>query len=797
MKKSKSILSMILVIAVMVFFGVTTIFGLNAKGMGSAKNINLGLDLEGGVSITYQVKGDTPSQSDMDDTVYKLQKRVEQYSTEAQAYQVGDNRISIEIPGVSDANTILEELGQPGSLYFIKHLDSDGQENYSYTTSGYVLNKTIDELKDSDSIVLTGSEVKTASAGQISNSTTGSKEYGVDLELTDEGATKFKDATQEAVDNNYDTIAIYYDGALISVPKVNNVIENGKAQITGSMSYEEADNIASTIRIGGLNLELEELSSEVVGAQLGQEALKTSLTAGAIGLALVCIFMCWVYLLPGLAASLALILYTETTLILLNAFDITLTLPGIAGIILGIGMAVDANVIIFARVKEELTAGRSVHASLKSGFQKAMSAIIDGNVTTLIAAGVLWLRGSGTVKGFAQTLALGIVVSMFTALVITRLIIFSFYGMGIRSEKAYGRHLKERKPIDFLGKKKIFFVLSLILCLAGPVMMGVNHARGIGAMNYSLDFVGGTSTNVTFDKEYTLEEIDKDMIPDLEEITGDKNIQVQTVKGSNQVVFKTQTQDLETREKFASYMSENYGVDEADGIKTENISSTVSGEMRKDAVIAVIIATICMLLYIWFRFKDIRFATSAVIALVHDVLVVLGFYVIARVSVGNTFIACMLTIVGYSINGTIVIFDRIREELPKLKKTEELKDLVNRCITQTLTRTIYTNITTFIMVVLLYIMGVSSIKEFASPLMVGIVCGAYTSVCITGALWYIMKTRIGVEKASGSAKAVAAKKTDSTKADGADKDQNAGSESTGSKKKGKKKSFKDKKSKRR
>lgn len=797
MKKSKSILSMILVIAVMVFFGVTTIFGMNAKGMGSAKNINLGLDLEGGVSITYQVKGDKPSQSDMDDTVYKLQKRVEQYSTEAQAYQVGDNRISIEIPGVSDANTILEELGQPGSLYFIKHLDSDGQENYSYTTSGYVLNKTIDELKDSDSIVLTGSEVKTASAGQISNSTTGSKEYGVDLELTDEGATKFKDATQEAVDNNYDTIAIYYDGTLISVPKVNTVIENGKAQITGSMSYEEADNIASTIRIGGLNLELEELSSEVVGAQLGQEALKTSLTAGAIGLALVCIFMCWVYLLPGFAASLALILYTETTLILLNAFDITLTLPGIAGIILGIGMAVDANVIIFARVKEELTAGRSVHASLKSGFQKAMSAIIDGNITTLIAAGVLWLRGSGTVKGFAQTLALGIVVSMFTALVITRLIIFSFYGMGIRNEKAYGRHLKERKPIDFLGKKKIFFVLSLILCLCGPVMMGVNHARGIGAMNYSLDFVGGTSTNVTFDKEYTLEEIDKDMIPDLEEITGDKNIQVQTVKGSNQVVFKTQTQDLATREKFASYMSENYGVDEADGIKTENISSTVSGEMRKDAVIAVIIATICMLLYIWFRFKDIRFATSAVIALVHDVLVVLGFYVIARVSVGNTFIACMLTIVGYSINGTIVIFDRIREELPKLKKTEELKDLVNRCITQTLTRTIYTNITTFIMVVLLYIMGVSSIKEFASPLMVGIICGAYTSVCITGALWYIMKTRIGVENASGSAKAVAVKKNDGAANAGTEKDQNAGSESTGSKKKGKKKSFKDKKSKRR
>ena len=794
MKKGKSILSLILVIAVTALFGMTCVLGLDLKGMGAAKNINLGLDLEGGVSITYQVKGDKPSQADMDDTVYKLQKRVEQYSTEAQAYQVGDNRISIEIPGVSDANKILEELGQPGSLYFIKHKDSEGNENYSLTASGYTLNKSIDELKDTDSIVLTGTEVKTASAGVLNDSTTGNKKYGVDLELTDEGAEKFKTATEEAYNNNHDTIAIYYDGALISVPSVNAVIENGKAQISGNMDYEEADNIASTIRIGGLNLELEELSSEVVGAQLGQEAVSTSLIAGAIGLALVCIFMCWVYLLPGLAASMALLLYTEITLLLLNAFDITLTLPGIAGIILGIGMAVDANVIIFARVKEELTAGKSVHAALKSGFHKAMSAIIDGNVTTLIAAGVLWLRGSGSVKGFAQTLALGIVISMFTALVITRLIIFSFYGAGIHNVKAYGRHLKERKPFDFLGKKKIFFVLSIILCLCGPVMMGVNHARGIGAMNYSLDFVGGTSTNVTFDKEYTLDEIDKNMIPSMEEITGDKNIQVQTVKGTNQVVFKTQTLDLTKREALASYLNENYGVETKD-IATENISSTVSSEMRVDAVIAVIIATICMLLYIWFRFKDIRFATSAVIALVHDVLVVLGFYVIARVSVGNTFIAVMLTIVGYSINGTIVIFDRIREELKTKSKAEDLKDLVNRCITQTLTRTLYTNITTFIMVVVLYILGVSSIKEFAAPLMVGIVCGAYTSVCITGALWYVMKTKIGAKAAtvSNGTKAIA----DTKKAEQVDSSEAPadGNTAKSGKKKGKKKSFKDKKKK--
>lgn len=745
MKKSRGIISLILVAAVMIFLGFTCIFGLNSWGMGAAKNINLGLDLEGGVSITYRAVGETPSQEDMDDTVYKLQRRVEEYSTEAQAYQQGNDRISIEIPGVQDANAILEELGQPGSLYFIRQNDSSGNPNYSINADGtaYELTKTIDELEADGSIVLTGNEVESASAGTYADSTTNATKYAVSLKLNDEGTAAFAAATQEAYAAG-ESIAIYYDGELVSVPNVNNVIENGEAQITGMASYEEAESLASTIRIGGLNVELEEISSEVVGAQLGQEALDTSLLAGAIGLAIVCIFMCFVYLLPGLASSLALILYTELVLILLNAFDITLTLPGIAGIILGIGMAVDANVIIFARVKEELSDGKSVHAALNAGFHKAMSAIIDGNVTTLIAAGVLWLRGSGSVRGFAQTLALGIVVSMFTALVITRLIVYSFYALGIRNRKVYGKELKKRKTIDFLGKRRVFFAISIVLCLSGFVFMGINHARGIGAMNYSLDFVGGTSTTVTFDKEYTLDEIDSEMIPDLEDITGDPNIQVQTVKGTNQVIFKSQTLDLNEREEFSQYMGENYGVAATD-ITTENISSTVSSEMRSDAVVAVVIATICMLLYIWFRFKDIRFATSAVVALVHDVLVVLAFYVIARVSVGNTFIACMLTIVGYSINATIVIFDRIREELKTKSREQSLKDLVNHCIMQTLTRSIYTNLTTFIMVVVLYILGVSSIKEFAAPLMVGIACGTYTSICITGALWYVMKMKLGAQ----------------------------------------------------
>ncbi len=746
MKKSKGILSLVVTVVLIGLLAFTTTVGFGKSHTGSARNIKLGLDLAGGVSITYQVKDKNPTDEEMSDTIYKLQKRVEQYSTESSVYKEADDRINIEIPGVSNANEILEELGQPGSLYFIAQTGSDGTANYTRTGStgdesqDYQLNKTIEELEEDGSIVLSGDEVAGAQAVTREDEVTGQKENVVSLTFTEEGTKKFADATKKAVDAG-ESIGIYYDGSFVSVPNVQSAIEDGRAEISGgNMTFEEADALASTIRIGGLKLELEELRSNVVGAQLGEQAISTSLKAGAIGLVIVFLFMIFVYYLPGLASSLALVIYTGLVLVILNAFEVTLTLPGIAGIILGIGMAVDANVIIFARVKEEMARGKSVRNSLKTGFQKALSAIVDGNITTLIAAVVLWIMGSGTVKGFAQTLGIGIVVSMFTALVITRMIIYAFYAVGLRNEKLYYRQGKERGVIDFLSKRRIFFAASAAVILIGFVFMGMNAAKGNGAFAYSLEFQGGTSTNVTFNEDYSIEEIDEKIVPVVEEVTGDANVQTQKVSGTNQVVIKTVTLDLDEREALNQALVDNFQVDE-EKITAENISSTVSSEMRRDAVIAVIVATVCMLLYIWFRFKDIRFATSAVAALLHDVLVVLAFYAVARISVGNTFIACMLTIVGYSINATIVIFDRIREELHYSSKKTDLAGLVNKSITQTLTRSIYTSLTTFVMVAVLFVMGVSSIREFALPLMVGIVCGAYSSVCITGALWYVMKKK--------------------------------------------------------
>ena len=747
MKKSKAIIILLCALLVLLGVGYVDLNGVDAEGTASASDISLGLDLAGGVSITYQVVGDEePDATDMADTIAKLQKRVENYSKEAIVYQEGTDRINIEIPGVTDANKILEELGRPGSLYFIAETDKDGNANYSMqavtdaqgnASYAYALNKTIDELKADGSIMLEGTDVKTATAGSIKDQTMGNSTYAVDLVMTEEGTKKFEEATRNAYEKG-ETLGIYYDGSFVSVPSVKGVFSDGNAQISPMSSYEEAESLASTIRIGGLKLELEELHSKVVGAQLGVEAISTSLKAAVIGFIVVAVFMIAVYFLPGFASVIALGIYVALVVLLLNGFDMTLTLSGIAGIILSIGMAVDANVIVFARIREELATGKTVKSAMQIGYDKALSAIIDGNVTTLIAAAVLWLLGPGTVKGFAQTLALGIVLSMFTALVVTKYIMKAFYALGLKDPKWYGVG-KEHKTVNFLGKKGIFFGLSLAVIAVGFITMGVYKMNTGDALNYSLEFKGGTATTVTFDKSYTLEEINSEMVPLIESTTGSA-VQIQTVQGSNEVIFKTGSLDVDQRQALNQMFVDNFGVDET-LITSETISSTISNEMKSDTILAVAVAIICMLIYIRFRFSDIRFGVSSIACLLHDVLVVITFYALARVSVSNTFIACLLTIVGYSINATIVVFDRVRENMAVMTKKDDLQDVVNRSITQTLSRSLFTSLTTLVMVGALYIWGVTSIRDFALPLMVGIICGAYSSVCIAGALWYVLRKK--------------------------------------------------------
>ena len=695
-KKGKGLLSLFIILVALA--------GFTYLAYVSLKQIKLGLDLAGGVSITYQTKIDNPSDEDMADTVYKLQQRVEGYSTEAEVYREGNNRINIDIPGVSDANAILEELGKPGSLVF---------------------------MDTNNNILLTGDLVDSAKAVMYEKN--GQKEYAVSLTFAPEGKAKFAEATTQNVGKQ---IAIVYDQKVVSSPVVREAITGGECQIDGMKTIDEAEHLASTIRIGSLSLELEELRSNVVGAKLGQEAISTSLKAGAIGFGILALFMVVIYLLPGFASVLALILYIDLTVCLVAAFEITLTLPGIAGVILAVGMAVDANVIIFTRIKEEIGAGKSVKSSISNGFHKALSAIIDGNVTTLIAAAVLYLKGSGTVKGFATTLAIGILLSMFTALFVTRFILNAFVNLGIENEKLYGT-VGERKTIDFLKYRSICFIVSAAMIISGFVFMGVNRSKIGSIMNYGIDFKGGTSTNVTFNEDMSLEDISSKVVPVVEGVTKEAGTQTQKVKDSNEVIIKTRALTVEEREALNKALAENFNVD-AEKITAESISAAVSDEMRNDALWATAIAGVLMLIYIWIRFSDFNFAASSVLALVHDVLVLVACYAVFRWSVGSTFIACVLTLIGYSINATIVIFDRIRENSKALSSRTSREDLINISISQTLTRSINTSLTTFIMITVLYVMGVSSIKEFALPIMVGIVVGTYSSICLAGAMWYTL-----------------------------------------------------------
>lgn len=746
MKKSNAIITLLVFLAVLAGVTFINVKGIDGNGKVAASDITLGLDLAGGVSITYEVVGDEePSATDLADTKRKLEERVYNYSNEAQVYLEGNDRINVEIPGVTDANAILEELGNPGTLYFLAQKGSDGNNNYSQTivqdedgnsSLAYVLNRSIDEIVADGCVVLNGSDIKSAEAVPYQDSQTGNtSSYCIDLLLNDEGRQKFADATTSAYQNG-ETIAIYYDGKVICAPTVNGALTDGRAQISGNYTYEDAEKLASLIRIGGLKLELNEIHSKVVGAQLGSDAIKTSLEAGAIGLAVIAVFMIGVYFLPGFVASLALLLYTALIVLLLNGFDITLTLPGIAGIILSIGMAVDANVIIFARIREELATGKTVKSSEKIGFDKAISAILDGNITTLIAALVLLIFGSGSIKGFAQTLILGIVLSMFTALFVTRWLLRAFYAIGFTSEKWYGVG-KEHKALDFVGKRWIYFAISLVLIVGGFVMMGVNKAQTGNPLNLSLDFVGGTSMTVTFNEQKSLSELETDVIPEMEKIAGSA-VQPQPVQNSTDVVFKTNALDVTRRDAIEEMLLDKYGV-ENEQIVMETIGGTISKETTVKTFASVCVAMVCMLIYIAIRFKNISFGAGGVLALLHDVLVVLAFYAAAKVSVGSTFIACMLTLVGYSINATIVVYDRIRENRSQMGSGADLKDVINRSITQTLSRSIFTSLTTFIMVAALYVLGVTAIREFALPLMVGIACGTYSSVFLAGSMYYMMQ----------------------------------------------------------
>ena len=733
--KVKGILQILLILLVTAALGAVAYVGVGEGHWGSAKNIRLGLDLAGGVSVTYEATKDNPTAQEMSDTVYKMQKRVENESTEASVYQEGKNRVTVDVPDVDDPQAVLDKLGKAGALEFVLYTDCTIADDKTATY-------------DKDKVLMDGSMISTAEATTQQKSATGLRENVVKITFTGKGAKKFGKITSEHVGEQ---LSMIYDGKEVSSPNIESAITDGVAIVSGNFEkFSDAEEMASTLRIGALPLELKNIRSNIVGAKLGVTSLETSLWAGVVGFILVIIFMIVMYRVPGVAASLALVLYVAATLFALNGLGVTLTLPGIAGVILAIGMAVDANCIIFTRIREELATGKTVRSSIKIGFEKALSAIIDGNVTTLIAAVVLYIKGSGTVMGFAQTLAIGIILSMFTAIFVTRWLLYGFVEIGLDSASLFGVQ-KERKTINFVGNFKKYIVISgvlFLLCIGGLI---ANKVRTGQILNYSLDFMGGSSTSVTFEEGTNgfdgsgnaSDEFKSEVTEAVKASAGVGDAEISDVAGERTLIVRTTDLTEDQQKQVVADLGSKYNVTK-DNIEIETISASVSNEMKSDAIVAVVIAAICMLIYIWIRFKNLAFGASSVLALIHDVIVVLMVYAVgsAFISVGSTFIACMLTIVGYSINATIVVFDRVRENRKTAGSRADVAQIVNDSITQTLSRSINTSITTLIMVLVLAIMGVDAVRQFAIPLIAGIISGCYSSVCLAGTVWFFMNKKM-------------------------------------------------------
>lgn len=714
--KLKKILA-VLVIVVLVFGWFVTLFSIGDQSKDDAIKsvkdaLKYGLDINGGVYVVMEAQTDKTGdqlKELMDQTRAVIDNRVNQMGVaEASVTIEGTNRIRVEMPGVENADEAIQAIGKTAKLYFV--------------------------LAD-NSIVLDGSNVKDA---QIA---TDGGHYKILLEFDSEGAALFEEGTRKAVNGEVTStidgmsnneIAIVLDNEIVVHPEVREVISGGNCEMTGNYSKEEATMTAALIRGGALPVELVEVQSSVQTATIGAHALDKSIVAGAIGLAIVFLLMIIFYGMLGFVADIALLLYVIMFLWSMVAFNVVLTLPGIAALILSIGMAVDANVIIFARIKEEICAGKSIRVAVDAGFKNALSTVLDAQITTLIAAVVLYEVGTTSVKGFALTLMIGIIISIFTAVVITQLFISLLANSPKFAKNKYFGVNEDGTPKQMLNKtfsfikhRKIFYIVSVSIIVIG-LLWSV-----IFGMNYGIDFTGGTTIQVDLGKQVAIEDVEKT----LKDYELDPQI-IYAGEGNTQVVIKTiKSLDNAGRNEVINTLEQAYGITEDDVLASEQFGPSVGDELKVNALKAVIIASIGMLIYIIFRFKSWKYGLSAVAGVVHDVLIVIAFYAIFGFTVNNPFIAAILTLVGYSINDTIVIFDRIREN--KAIYTRDNNEVnIDRSINQTLNRTIMTSLTTLVVMVPLCIMVSSSIREFIIPLMVGVIVGCCSSIFICSPLYY-------------------------------------------------------------
>ena len=701
----------ILVLAVTVFAWYVSIFGIGS--INSAKDaLKYGLDIDGGVYVVMEAQTDLKGdelRDLMEQTRAVIDNRVNQMGVAESSVTIeGEKRIRVEIPGAENAEEAISAVGKTAQLQFLL---ADG------------------------SVVLDGSHVKDA---QIS---TDGSYYKILLEFDSEGASLFEEGTRKAYNREVTSvidevtpnqIAIVLDDEIIVHPDVKSVISGGNCEITGRYTKEEASTTAALIRGGALPVDLVEVQTSVQSATIGADALDKSIVAGAIGMLLVFILMIAYFGMLGIVADIALMLYVALFIWSMSAFNVVMTLPGIAALILSIGMAVDANVIIFTRIKEEICAGKSIRVAVNAGFKNALKTVLDAQITTLIAAVVLYEVGTTSVKGFALTLMIGIVISIFTAVIITQLFISLLAESKKFAKNKYFGVKEDGTPKQFLHKsfsfikiRKSFYIISGVIIIRG---MGMSLVRGL---NYGIDFTGGTMIQVDMHKEVPISEVEDA----IDEFNLDPSI-IYAGENNTQVVIKTiESLDNEKRAEVVDALGESFGVTEEDVLASEQFGPSVGDELKKNAVKAVVIASIGMLIYIIFRFKSWKYGFSAVVGVAHDVLMVIAFYGIFGFTVNNPFIAAILTLVGYSINDTIVIFDRIREN-KQLYKKDGSEVNIDRSINSTLNRTIMTSLTTLVVMIPLCIMVSASIREFIIPLMAGVIVGCYSSIFVCSPLYY-------------------------------------------------------------
>ena len=749
----KKVLAFLIAI-IIIFSWVITLTDIG--GIPSIKDkMKLGLDLSGGVYVV--MKAETDATGDelsklMEQTQAVIDERVNKMGLSEPVVTIeGENRIRVELPGADDPDEAIDTIGKTAQLQFLL---ADG------------------------SLVLDGSKVDSSSV-QADSENGG---YAVTLKFNNEGAKAFADATSTTVSGGVEpkidgvdskSIVITLDDDIISAPVADKeVIENGEAIITGGFDEEEAMELSLLISAGSLPVDLVEEESSQVGATLGLNSLTMSVIAGAIGIVLIFILMISMYRIMGVVASIALLLYVPAMLWIMVLFKAVLTLPGIAGIILSIGMAVDANVIIFARIKEEIANGKSVRVAVSSGFKRAMTTVVDSQVTTAIAGIVLYMFGTGPVKGFAFTLMIGIVLSIITAVFVTQLYVTLIAEskklgtnkmMGVNTDNT--SKIGFKKEFNFIKHRKIYYIVTIAIILIG---LGSGVIRGF---NTGIDFTGGTMIQLDMGKKVTVSQVDK-ILKDNDIAEADVIHYTPQDGGDNDGIMIKTTKAL-NKDSRAALLKDFYKAFDIDknAIQSfEQFGPSIGDLLKKNAAKAVIISAICMLIYIIIRFEW-KFGVASIVGVAHDVLIMIAFYGLFHVTINNPFIAGILTVVGYSINDTIVIFDRIREN-NHIMKRNNLETLIDKSINQTLVRSLTTSITTVLVLIPLSILGGESIRQFTIPLIVGISAGAASSIFICSPIYYQLNMLMDKPKYKGKGKSTKStknkkKKDNKAKGDGA------------------------------